>query len=62
MRTRAQLGTIILAFAAAAISLGTVAIRAVRYGIVEATPLLGGLLMLALAVAGYARLKNSPRS
>ena len=62
MRTRAQLGTIILAFAAAAVSLGAVAVRALRYGIIEATPLLGGLLMLALAVVGYARLKSSPRS
>ena len=62
MPSRAQMGTVILAFAAAAISLAAVAIRAIRYGIVEATPLLGGLLMLALAIGGYARLKSSQRS
>ena len=62
MPTRAQQGTVILAFAAAAVSLATVVIRAIRYGVVEATPLFGGLLMLALAIAGYSRLKSSQRS
>lgn len=62
MASRAQQGTVILAFAAGVASLSAVAFRAVRHGIVDATPLLGGLLMLALAIAGYARLKSSPRS
>lgn len=62
MPTRAQKGTVILAFAAAAMSLAAVAIRVFRHGVLDATPLLGGLLMLALAIAGYVRLKSSLRS
>ena len=62
MTSRAQHGTVILASAVAVVSLSVVAVRAIRYGIIDATPLFGGLLMLALAIAGYARLKSSQRS
>jgi hypothetical protein len=43
---------------AAALSLTVVAITAARTGRIEATPLLGGLFMLALGVAGWSTLKR----
>jgi len=49
--------TIVLAFVAAALSLAAVAVRLVRDGAIDATPLLGGLLMLAFGISGYRRLK-----
>lgn len=57
MPTRTQKLTIVLAFVAAALSLAAVAVRLVRYGAIDATPLLGGLLMLAFGISGYRRLK-----
>ena len=57
MPTRTQKLTIVLAFVAAALSLAAVAVRLVRDGAIDATPLLGGLLMLAFGISGYRRLK-----
>lgn len=47
-----------LAFIAAALSLGAVGVGLVRDGSVSMTPLLGGLLMLALGIGGYRKLKR----
>ena len=49
---------IMLAFIAAALSLGAVGVGLVRDGSVSMTPLLGGLLMLALGIGGYRKLKR----
>ena len=59
MPTPSQKVAILLAFMAAALSLTAVAVRLVRDGAIDATPLLGGLFMLALAIGGYERLKAS---
>ena len=50
-----------LAFVAAALSFSAVVIGVVRTGTIQATPLLGGLLMLALGVSGYYRMRQPPR-
>ena len=47
-----------LAFAAAAMSLLAVVLTYSRTGRIEATPLFGGLFMLALGLAGLARLRK----
>jgi hypothetical protein len=47
-----------LAFIAAAISFLAVGITASRTGRLEATPLFGGLLMLAMGIAGIAKLRQ----
>lgn len=47
-----------LAFAAAAMSLLAVALTYSRTGRIEATPLFGGLFMLALGLAGLLRLRK----
>jgi FtsH-binding integral membrane protein len=47
-----------LAFIAAALSFTAVALTASRTGRIEATPLGGGLLMLALGIAGVAKLRR----
>ena len=57
MPTRAQKFAVVLAFMAAALSLVAVVIRVVRDGTLDATPLLGGLLMLVLGIGGYRRLR-----
>jgi hypothetical protein len=56
--TPAQKFAVLFAFAAGALSLAVVALIAVRTGTVQATPLIGGLLMLGLGVSGYLRLKR----
>ena len=60
MPTRSQKLVIVLAFAAAALSFAAAGVRLFRDGAIEATPLFGGLFMLALGVAGYRRLKARP--
>jgi hypothetical protein len=60
MPNRAQKLTVFLALIAAVLSLTAVVIRVVRDGVVDATPLFGGLLMLALGVGGYRRLRARP--
>ena len=57
MPNRAQKLAVFLALMAAVLSLTAVAIRAVRDGVVDATPLFGGLLMLVLGVGGHRRLR-----
>ena len=57
MPTRSQKLAVALAFVAAALSLAAVALRFSRDGSVAATPLFGGLFMLALGVGGYMRLR-----
>jgi hypothetical protein len=49
-----------LAFLAAAMSLAAAAIAYVKRGEIAIVPLAGGLLMLAMGIAGVARLKNQP--
>ena len=49
----AQKLTVLLAFTAAALSFSALTIVFLRTGTIQATPLLGGLLMLALGLAGY---------
>jgi lipopolysaccharide export LptBFGC system permease protein LptF len=58
-QTHTQKLAIVLAFVAAALSLAAVIVGYSRTGQILATPLLGGLLMLALGIGGYARLKNT---
>ena len=58
MPARAQKFVVLLAFLAAALSLLAVALRVLRDGALDATPLLGGLFMLALGIAGYRRLRT----
>ena len=58
MPTRSQKLTVALAFLAAALSLTAATIRYASTGGIEATPLLGGLVMLALGIGGYRRLKR----
>jgi hypothetical protein len=57
MPTRAQKLAVFMALMAAVLSLATVAIRVVRNGVLDATPLLGGLFMLAIGIGGYRRLR-----
>jgi hypothetical protein len=47
-----------LAFAAAGLSLLAVVLAYSRTGRIEATPLFGGLFMLALGIAGIAKLRR----
>jgi hypothetical protein len=56
--TSTQRTAVALAFLAAAFSLAAVALTAMRTGRIEAVPLFGGLLMLALGIAGVARLRS----
>lgn len=55
----AQKLTVTLAFLAAALSLGAASVQFARDGSLSTTPLLGGLLMLALGIGGFLKLKNS---
>jgi len=48
-----------LAFIAAGLSFTAVALAASRTGRIDATPLFGGILMLALGIAGAARLRRT---
>jgi hypothetical protein len=59
--TPAQKLAVLLAFVASALSFAVLAFSFVRTGAIQATPLFGGLLMLALGVTGYARLRQPPR-
>jgi hypothetical protein len=58
--TSTQKLAVVLAFVAAALSLSAVAVAVVRTGTIQATPLFGGLLMLALGVTGYYRIRQPP--
>lgn len=58
--TPAQKFAVLFAFAASGISLAMVALIAVRTGTIQATPLVGGLLMLALGISGYLKLRRLP--
>jgi hypothetical protein len=60
MPTPAQKVAVFMALMAAVLSFAAVAIRVVRDGIIDATPLVGGLVMLALGIGGYRRLR-APR-
>jgi len=57
-RGTAQTLAVWLAFIAAALSFTAVSITVSRTGRIEATPLFGGLVMLALGIAGYLRLRR----
>ena len=47
-----------LAFIVAVLSLAAAALAYARTGTIRLTPLVGGALMLALALSGYRRLKS----
>jgi sulfite exporter TauE/SafE len=49
-----------LAFVAAGLSFSVLVYSFVRTGAIQATPLFGGLLMLALGLGGYSRLRQPP--
>ena len=49
---------VLLAFVAAALSLGTAGLHFFRNGSIRMTPLIGGLFMLALGIGGYLKLKE----
>lgn len=56
--TSTQRTAVALAFLVAALSLSAVILTAMRTGRIEALPLFGGLLMLALAIAGVVKLRS----
>lgn len=58
--TQAQKLAVLLAFAAAALSFSVLLFSFLRTGAIQATPLFGGLLMLALGLAGYSRIRQPP--
>ena len=58
--TSAQKLAVMLAFVAAALSFSVLVYSFVRTGAIQATPLFGGLLMLALGLGGYSRLRQPP--
>jgi hypothetical protein len=58
--TPAQKLAVLLAFAASALSFSVLVFSFVRTGAIQATPLFGGLLMLALGLGGYSRLREPP--
>jgi hypothetical protein len=58
--TSTQKLAVLLAFVAAALSFSAVALGFARTGAIQATPLLGGLFMLALGVSGYYRIRQPP--
>jgi hypothetical protein len=58
--TPAQKLAVILAFVAAALSFSVLVYSFVRTGAIQATPLFGGLLMLALGLGGYSRFRQPP--
>jgi hypothetical protein len=55
---RTQRIAVALAFVVAALSLSAVLMTAMRTGRIEATPLVGGLFMLALALAGWSKVRR----
>lgn len=58
--TPAQKLAVMLAFVAAGLSFSVLVYSFVRTGAIQATPLFGGLLMLALGLGGYSRLRQPP--
>jgi hypothetical protein len=56
--TPQQKFAVVLAFVAAALSFSALAFGIVRTGTIQATPLFGGLIMLALGLSGYAMLRQ----
>jgi hypothetical protein len=58
--TQAQKLAVLLAFAAAALSFSVLLFSFLRTGAIHATPLFGGLLMLALGLGGYSRIRQPP--
>jgi len=61
MARPAQKAAVTLAFAAAALSFIAVAIELAASGEISVTPLIGGVFMLALAIAGVFKLRNPDR-
>jgi hypothetical protein len=58
--TSTQKLAVLLAFVAAALSFSALVISFVRTGTIQATPLFGGLFMLALGLSGYFRIRQRP--
>jgi hypothetical protein len=55
----AQKLTVLLAFTAAALSFSALTVIFLRTGTIQATPLIGGVLMFFLGLAGYSRIRRS---
>jgi hypothetical protein len=60
MPTPTQKLAVFMAFLAAALSLAAVLTAYIRTGQVRVTPLAGAVVMLALGISGYKRLKAPP--
>ena len=58
MVTPTQKLAVVLAFLAAALSFGAVAVGYARTGDIRLTPLAGGAVMLALGISGYKRIST----
>ena len=58
--TPAQKLAVLLAFVAAGLSFVALAIGSSRSGRIDAAPLFGGLLMLALGLTGYFKIRRPP--
>ena len=58
--TPAQKLAVLLAFVAAGLSFVALAISISRSGRIDAAPLFGGLLMLALGLSGYFKIRRPP--
>ena len=60
MATRAQKLSVMLAFIAAALSLGSAAVTYAGTGQLRLTPVAGGIVMLVLGISGYKRITAPP--
>jgi hypothetical protein len=60
-KLRTQKFVVLLAFVAAALSLLAAVLTAIRTGRIEATPLFGGLFMLALGIGGLSAIRRRQR-
>ena len=58
--TSGQKLAVTLAFVAAGLSFVALAINVSRTGRIDAAPLFGGLLMLALGLSGYFKIRRPP--
>jgi len=56
--THVQKLAVLLAFVAAGLSFSVLVYSFLRTGAIQATPLFGGLLMLALGLSGYSRIRR----
>jgi hypothetical protein len=57
---RTQKTAVLLAFVAAGLSFSALLVSFAATGMIQATPLFGGLLMLFLGISGYYRIRQPP--